>query len=45
MGKQAAEILWKMMAEKKAGNPYQVILPTKLVIRESSGQLIKATTH
>jgi LacI family transcriptional regulator len=40
MGKQAAELLWEMMAEKKAGKPCLVTLPTRLVIRESSGQAI-----
>jgi LacI family transcriptional regulator len=45
MGKQAAELLWNMMTEKKAGNPCLVMLPTKLVIRESSGQTIVAAAN
>ena len=45
LGKKAAELLWNRMDEKKAGNPCLVILPAKLVIRESCGQAIAAVTH
>jgi DNA-binding LacI/PurR family transcriptional regulator len=45
LGKQAAELLWKEMGEKKAGNLCPVILPAKLVIRESWGQAIRTATY
>ncbi len=49
LGKQAAEMLWKMMyeknlQEKKVSDPRMVILPAKLVIRESCGQAKPAVT-
>jgi LacI family transcriptional regulator len=40
IGKQAAELLLKRIEEKNVGKPCIMILPTKLVIRESSGQSI-----
>ena len=44
-GQQAAGLLWKNMDEKKAGNPCPVMLPAKLVIRESCGQAIAAVIY
>lgn len=40
LGKQAAELLWKMMEEKSASDPSIIVLPAKLVIRESCGHEI-----
>lgn len=45
MGKKAAELLWTRMDEKKAGNPCLVMLPAKLVIRESCVQAIATVTQ
>jgi LacI family transcriptional regulator len=45
LGSQAAELLWKMMDEKKAAIPCQVVLPAQLVIRESSGREIKTVSQ
>ena len=45
LGKQAAELLWRRMAEKKVGDPHVVVLPAQLVVRESCGQCVIPVTQ
>lgn len=42
LGKQAAELLLTMMGDKKAYDPRMIILPAKLVIRESCGHAVSS---
>jgi DNA-binding LacI/PurR family transcriptional regulator len=40
LGRQAAELLLQMMTEKNVNDPRMIILPAKLVIRESCGHAV-----
>jgi LacI family transcriptional regulator len=45
LGKRAAELLWKKIVDKNAGDPCLVILPAQLVVRESCSQVISSVVQ
>lgn len=42
LGVQAAELVWSIMEKKRAHDPCMIVLPAKLVVRESSGHAISS---